>query len=72
MAKVKVTPTNIKGKINDWRNGVNIVDEYVFLPAEGIDTNEVILLAWDKEVLIKVEPESGPFLKFVYVEKITK
>jgi len=72
MAKIKVTPNNIKAKIADWKNGLNTLDEYVFLPSEGIDSNAVTIDAWDKEVLIKVEAESGPFMKFIFIEKILK
>ena len=76
MAKIKVTQGNIKSKINDWKNGIGVVngvatDEYVFYP-DDIDIKEIVLLAWDKELLIRVETESDFFKKFVYVEKIVK
>jgi hypothetical protein len=70
MARVKVTQANIKSKLNEWKNGQNIVDHLVFLPSEGIDTNEIILKGWDNNVIIKVEPDQSIFQRFIYVEKL--
>lgn len=76
MAKVKVTPANIKQKLNNWRNGIGITngvadDQLIFITGD-IDVKEMVILAWENEVLISVESEGQFFSKFVYVEKISK
>jgi len=68
--RVKVTQGNIKSKLNEWKNGVNIADELIFLPSEGIDVNEIIIKGWDNNVIIKVESDVSIFQKLIYVEKL--
>jgi len=73
MAKIKVTPETIKAKLLIWENLTDptFADELIFLPSEGIDTNEVIILGWANNMLVEVQTESGQFMKFVYKEKLS-
>ena len=70
MARVKVTAQNINSKLLLWKNGNNIVDELVFLPADGISEDEVIRAGWKESVIIEVQNDSGNFRKFIYKEKL--
>ena len=72
MAKIKVTPATIKAKLLIWKNVADptLADELVYLPSEGIDPNEIIILGWSNNIIIEVQSESGPFMKFVYKLKL--
>lgn len=70
MARIKVTPINIKSKLQIWAQGNNLTDELVFLPSEGIDENEVINLGWQNGVIIISQADFGNCKKFTYKEKL--
>lgn len=73
MARIKATPANIKQKLTAWVSVVDptLADELVFLPSEGIDTNEIIILGWKNNIVIEVQSYVGSFMKFVYKEKLS-
>jgi hypothetical protein len=72
MANIKVTPLNIKQKLTAWSSVVDptLADQLVYLPSEGIDPNEIIILGWKNNIVIEVQSYVGSFMKFVYKEKL--
>jgi len=73
---VKVGTASAKQKLQAWANGTGIVngvanEDLIFLPG-ALDENEMILYAWEREVVVKVEPFYDVFKKMIYVEKLTE
>lgn len=71
MARVKVTAQTIISKLILWKNGSNVTDELIYLPADGISEDEIIRAGWANNVIIEVQNDIGGFKKFIYKEKLS-
>jgi len=71
MARIKITPTNIKAKLTKWAQGQETTDELIFYDNE-IEAEKWILEAWDlAKMIISVEADTvSGFKKIVFKEKL--
>jgi hypothetical protein len=71
MARVRVTPANIKSKITDWAtSATNRADELIFIQGT-IDAKDIQQDAFNSnaKMVIKIEPDiTDPFMKITFVE----
>jgi 3-polyprenyl-4-hydroxybenzoate decarboxylase len=71
MARVRVTPANIKQRITDWAtSATNRADELIFLQGT-IDSKDIQQDAFNStaKMVIKISPDATePFMKITFVE----
>lgn len=71
MARIRITPANIKQKLTDWAtNATNRADELIFIQG-SIDAKDIQqdVFNSNEKMVIKVESDiTDPFMKITFVE----
>jgi len=74
MARVRVTPANIKVKLTDWAtSATNRADELIFIQ-NVIDSKDIQLDVFNSNarMVIKIQPDvTEPFMKITFVELLS-